>query len=123
LFLSLWRRNNTEYRSVPFLQPPSLNIMIFSAGWHHWQDVILVTPPATLRPIQGQALPPRAMGDTALACFGQIPTIDRQRAWQRRATTSDNVDNDGNSSNNVVTSSTVLSHIASLSTRYHKMLE
>ena len=52
--------------------------MIFPTGQHHGQDVILATPPATLRPTQGQSLHQHAMGDTALACFGRIPWIDRQ---------------------------------------------
>ena len=80
--------------------------MTFPTGRHHWQDVILAMLSATLQPIQGQALPPHAMGDTALACFGQIPTIDRQRAWWQWATKSDDVDNDDDSSNKVITSST-----------------
>ena len=33
-------------------------------------------PLATLQQIQGEALHPHAMGDTALACFGPIPWID-----------------------------------------------
>ena len=58
--------------------------MIFPTGRHLWQDVVLATPLATLRQIQGEALHPHAMGDTALACFGQIPWIDSQGAWQAR---------------------------------------
>ncbi len=54
-------------------------------------------PPATLRPIQGNALHPHAMGNTALACFGRIPTIVRQGAQWQQATTSDYVDDNGNS--------------------------
>ena len=64
------------------IQPPSLNIMIFLTGQHHGQDVILATPSATLRPTQGQSLHQHVMGDTALACFGRIPWIDRQRVQQ-----------------------------------------
>jgi hypothetical protein len=56
--------------------------MIFPTGQHHCQDVVLAMPSATLRQIQGEALHPHAMGDTALACFSQIPWIDSQGARQ-----------------------------------------
>ena len=51
-------------------------------------------PSATLRQIQGEALHPHAMGDTALACFGRILWIDSQGARQAR------VDDDGDSDDN-----------------------
>jgi len=82
---------NTEYSRVPFLQPPGLNTVIFPTGRHLWQDVVLATPSATLRQIQGGALHPHAMSDTALACFGRTPWIDSQGARQalrRRVTMS-----------------------------------
>jgi len=46
-------------------------------------------PSANLRQIQGEALHPRAMGDTALTCSGWIPWIDSQgaRQAQRQQTT------------------------------------
>ncbi len=36
------------------------------------------------------------MGDTTLACFGQIPWIDRQGVRRAQQQQSNNVDNDGN---------------------------
>ena len=65
--------------------------MIFPTGQHQLQDVVLPTPSATLRQIQGEVLHPHDMDDTALACFGRIPWIDSQGAQQarrRRATMS-----------------------------------
>jgi hypothetical protein len=70
--------------------------MIFLTGQHHGQDVVLATPSATLRPTKGQSLHQHAMGDTALACFGQIPWIDHQGVQQARRQKSDDVDDDGN---------------------------
>ena len=69
--------------------------MIFLTGRHHGQDVVLATPSATLRPTQGQSLHQHVMGDTALACFGRIPWIDRQGVRRARRQQSDNVDDDG----------------------------
>jgi len=42
-------RNKTEYRRVPFLQPSSLNTMLFPTERHHGHDVVLETPSATLQ--------------------------------------------------------------------------
>jgi hypothetical protein len=39
------------------------------------------------------------MGDTALACFGQIPWIDHQGVRRARQQQSDNVDDDGDDGN------------------------
>jgi hypothetical protein len=73
--------------------------MIFPTGRHHGQDVVLATLSATLWPTQGQSLYQNAIGDTALACFGQIPWSDRQGVRQARRRQSNNVNNDGNDSN------------------------
>ncbi len=70
--------------------------MIFPTGRHHGQDVVLATPSATLRPTQGLSLHQHAMGDTALACFGRIPWIDRQGVRRARQQQSNNADDDGN---------------------------
>jgi hypothetical protein len=86
---------NTVYRTVPSLQPPLLNTMIFLTGRHHGQDVVLATPSATLRPTQGQSLHQHVMGDTALACFGRISWIDRQGVQRARRRQSNDVDDDG----------------------------
>ncbi len=72
--------------------------MIFLTGQHHEQDVVLATPSSTLQPTQGQSLHQHVMGDTALACFGQIPWIDRQGVRQARRRQSDDVDDDGDDS-------------------------
>ncbi len=76
--------------------------MIFPTGRHHGQDVVLAMPSATLRLTEGQSLHQHAVGDTALACFGRIPWIDRQgkcRARHRQSNDvnddSDNGDSDG----------------------------
>ena len=61
------------------------------------QAVVLAMPPATLWPLQGKVLHLHAMGDTTLACFGRIPTNDHQGAQRRRATTSEDFDDDSDS--------------------------
>jgi hypothetical protein len=79
--------------------------MIFPTGQHHGQDVVPATPLATLRPTQGQLLYQHAMGDTALACFGQIPWIvcpGVQRAQRRQSNCIGNNGNDGNSNSSNV---------------------
>ncbi len=73
--------------------------MIFRTGRHHGQDVVLATLSATLRLTQGQSLHQHAMGDTALACFGRIPWIDRQGVRGARLRQSDDVNDDGNNGN------------------------
>ncbi len=70
--------------------------MKFPTGRHHGQDVVLATPSATLRPTHGQFLRQHAMGDTALACFGRIPWIDRQGVRRAQQRQSNNVNDDGN---------------------------
>ena len=52
-------------------------------------------PLAALRPTQEQALYQYAMGDTALACFGQIPWIHHLGVRQARQRQSNDVLNDG----------------------------
>ena len=69
--------------------------MIFPTGQHPGQDVVLATPSATLRPTQGQSLNQHTMGDTALACFGRIPWIDRQGVQQAQRRQIGNVNDDG----------------------------
>ncbi len=57
-------------------------------------------PLATLWPTQGQSLHQHAVGDTALACFGRIPWIDRQGvrwSWRRQSNDVDDDSDDGNS--------------------------
>ena len=73
--------------------------MIFPTGRHHGQDVLLSTLLTTLRPTQGQLLHQHAMDDTALACFGRIPWIDRQGVRQARRRQSNDVDDDGDDGN------------------------
>ena len=73
--------------------------MLFPTGQHHGQDVVLATPSATLRPTQGQSLHQHAMGNTALACFGRIPWIDRQAVRQAQRQQSNDVNNDSNGGN------------------------
>ena len=91
--------STVQYCRAPFLQPPSLNTMIFPTGWHHGQDVILATLLATLWPTQGQALHQHAMGNTALACFDQISWIDCQGVQQAWWWQSNVVNGDSNNGN------------------------
>jgi hypothetical protein len=73
--------------------------MIFLTGRHHGQDVVLAMPSATLRSTQGQLLHQHAIGDTALACFGQIPWIDRQGVRRAQQRQSNDVADDGDNGN------------------------
>ncbi len=98
-FLNFKQGINTEYRRIPFPPTPIAQHHVFPTGQHHGQDVVLAMPLATLRPTQGQSLHQHAMGDTALACFGRIPWIDRQGVRRAQQRQSDHVDDDGNNGN------------------------
>jgi hypothetical protein len=74
---------NAEYHTIGYLSSnPIAQHRDISDRTTSLTDVILAMPLAPLGQIQGEALHLHAMGNIALAGFGQIPWIDRQGAQQ-----------------------------------------